>query len=193
MPSTSLSLLDRLRQAAPDAPDWRRLQEIYLPLVRSWLGRVPDVRGEADDLAQEVLVALVRELPTFERRRVGAFRCWLRQITCNRVRAFRKARRRRGRAGGAGTDSLLDQLADSTSDLARQWDGEHDRHVLDRLLALVRPDFRPRTWEAFTRYALAGRPAAQVAAELEMSEAAVMRAKARVLKRLREEAGELVG
>jgi RNA polymerase sigma-70 factor (ECF subfamily) len=193
MGPTSLSLLDRLRRAAPDAPDWGRLQEIYLPLFRSWLCRVPGVHDEAGDLAQEVFVVLVRELPAFRRRRDGSFRAWLRQITLNRVRAFQKARHRRGRTGGAGMDSLLAQLEDPTSDLARQWDEDHDRHVLHRLLALVRPDFRPRTWAAFSRLALDGRPAAQVARELGMSENAVLQAKFRVLKRLRAEAGDLVG
>lgn len=193
MGPTSLSLLDRLRQAAPDAPDWRRLQEIYLPLIRSWLCRVPGVRDEADDLAQEVFVVLVRELPVFERRRDGAFRAWLRRITLNRVRAFQKARHRRGRAGGAEVEALLAQLQDSGSDLSRQWDEDHDRHVLNQLLALVQRDFRPRTWTAFTRFALDGQPAAQVAQELGMSETAVLQAKARVLKRLRAEAGELIG
>src|SRR5262245_8167437 len=122
---TSLSLLERLRQASPDAPDWRRLREIYLPLIRSWLCRVPGVRAEADDLAQEVLVVLVRELPAFKRRRDGAFRAWLRQITLNRVRAWQRGKHRRGRAGGAEIGSLLAQLADPGSDLSRQWDEEH--------------------------------------------------------------------
>ncbi len=193
MAPTSLSLLDRLKQAAPDAPDWRHLQEIYLPLIRSWLCRFPAVRAEADDLAQEVLIVLVRELPVFERRHDGAFRAWLRQITLNRVRACQKARHRRGLAGGAAMEGLLAQLEDSGSDLARQWDEDHDRHVLNRLLDLVQRDFRPRTWEAFRRFVLDGRPAAQVAAELGMSETAVLQAKARVLKRLRAEAGELIG
>jgi RNA polymerase sigma-70 factor, ECF subfamily len=189
---TSLSLLDRLRQAGSDAPEWRRLQEIYWPLIQSWLLRVPGLRADADDLTQEVLVVLVRQLPAFERRRDGSFRAWLRQITVNRVRAFQKARRRHGRAGGAEIESLLAQLHDSTSDLARQWDEDHDRHVLNQLLAQVQRDFRPRTWAAFTRLALDGRPAAQVAEELGMSETAVLQAKARILKRLRAEAGELI-
>jgi hypothetical protein len=30
---TSLSLLDRLKAARPDASDWNRLQEVYLPSV----------------------------------------------------------------------------------------------------------------------------------------------------------------
>jgi RNA polymerase sigma-70 factor (ECF subfamily) len=71
---TSLSLLERLRTAAAGASDWQRLHDLYLPLIRSWLRRVPGVGDEADDLAQEVLVVLVRELPSFERGRVGAFR-----------------------------------------------------------------------------------------------------------------------
>jgi RNA polymerase sigma-70 factor (ECF subfamily) len=190
---TSLSLLARLRKAGPDAPDWRRLEEIYLPLIRSWLRRVPGVGDEADDLAQDVLVVLFRELPSFERRRDGSFRCWLRQITLNRTRAFQKARRKRSRApGGDATEDLLAQLEDPTSDLARQWDRDHDRHVFDRLLAVVKPDFGPETWEAFTRFALDGRPAASVAEELGMSASAVMQAKFRVLKRLRAEAGDLI-
>ena len=38
MRPTSLSLLDRLKVAQPDAPDWGHLREIYLPLIRRWLG-----------------------------------------------------------------------------------------------------------------------------------------------------------
>jgi RNA polymerase sigma-70 factor (ECF subfamily) len=189
MNTTSASLLERLKRARPDAPEWRRLQDIYLPLVRSWLARVPGLGAEADDLAQEVLVVLFRELPSFERRRHGSFRAWLRQVTVNRARAFLKANRKHAHGDG---EMLLSQLEDPTSDLARQWDRDHDRHLLGKLLALVRPDFEPATWQAFTRFALDGLPAADVARELGVHESAVVQAKFRVLKRLREEAGDLM-
>ncbi len=87
---------------------------------------------------------------------------------------------------------LLAQLDDPTSDLARQWDQDHDRHVFQKLLAIVEGDFEPGTWQAFTRFAVEGRPAAQVAGELGLTESAVVQAKFRILKRLREEAGELL-
>jgi RNA polymerase sigma-70 factor, ECF subfamily len=193
MNTTSLGLLARLKHAQPDAAEWRRLQDIYLPLIRHWLAHVPGLRDEIDDLAQEVYVVLFRELPSFERQRQGAFRAWLRQITINRVRAFNKARWKQPMAGKANeADELLAQLEDPNSDLARQWDQEHDQHVLQKLLALVQPDFEAGTWQAFTRFALEGRPAARVAEELGMSESAVVQAKFRILKRLREEAGELL-
>jgi RNA polymerase sigma-70 factor (ECF subfamily) len=193
MNTTSLSLLERLKQAKPDASEWRRLRDIYSPMIRHWLLRLPNLHDELDDLTQEVLVVLFRELPSFERRRDGSFRAWLRQITVNRMHAFWKTRRKQPLAmGGPETDQLLAQLADPTSDLARQWDQDHDRHVFQKLLAIVEADFEPSTWQAFIRFAVEGRPAAQVAAELGVTESAVVQSKFRVLKRLREEAGELL-
>jgi RNA polymerase sigma-70 factor (ECF subfamily) len=193
MSTTSPSLLERLKRARPSSAEWRRLQDIYLPLIRSWLARVPGLGDEADDLSQEILLVLFRELPAFERRRDGAFRAWLRQITVNRVRAFRRARQKQPLAGlGPQAEHLLNQLADPASELARQWDQDHDRHVFHQLLAIVQADFEPGTWQAFTRFALDGHPAAQVAGELGTTESAVVKAKSRILKRLREEAGGLL-
>jgi RNA polymerase sigma-70 factor (ECF subfamily) len=193
MNTTSLGLLERLKHATPDALEWRRLRDIYSPMICHWLSRLPNLDNEVDDLTQEVLVVLFRELPSFERRRDGSFRAWLRQITVNQMFAFCRARRKQPLAmGGPQTDELLAQLADPTSDLAQQWDRDHDKHVFQKLLAIVEGDFEPSTWQAFTRFAVEGRPAAQVAQELGMTESAVVQAKFRALKRLREEAGGLL-
>jgi RNA polymerase sigma-70 factor (ECF subfamily) len=186
MTQTSASLLDRLKGATATDPEWRRLQDLYLPLIQTWLARIPGVREESEDLAQEVLMVMIRELPVFQPRGPGSFRAWLRMIAVNQTRAYFKRRRRHP---VTGTEGLLAQLEDSNSELSRQWDQEHNRHLSQRLLQMVKPDFTEATWQAFTRFALEGRPAASVAAELEMSENAVLLAKSRVLKRLREEAG----
>jgi RNA polymerase sigma-70 factor (ECF subfamily) len=189
---TSVSLLDRLKGAGPKDSDWLRLRDLYAPLIRRWLGRVPGLGDEADDLAQEVLVVLVREIPRFERLREGSFRAWLRQVTVNKVRTYRKQRRRRPLVGLDPTDGFLDRLSEPNGDLAREWDLDHDRHVYQKLLAVVQPDFSATTLEAFRLFALKGNPAAQVAAELNLTVNAVLQAKSRVLKRLREEAGDLL-
>jgi RNA polymerase sigma-70 factor (ECF subfamily) len=192
MKTTSISLLERLRTASPDKSDWVRLQEMYLPLIRRWLGRIPGLGDEADDLAQEILVVMVREIPRFQRQREGSFRAWLRQVTVNRVRTHHKRRRRRPVVGLDLTDGFLDRLAEPNGDLSREWDLDHDRHVFQKLLAVVQPDFSPTTWDAFRRFAIDGLPAARVAQELGLTENAVLQAKSRILKRLREEAGELL-
>ncbi len=193
MTPTSVSLLDRLKAAGPSATDWSRLQEIYLPLITRWLGRVPGLGVEADDLAQEVFVVVIRELPRFERQREGSFRAWLRQVTVNKVRTYRRRRHRRPAGGLDATDGFLNSLADPNGELAREWDVDHDRHVFQKLLAIVQPDFTSATWDAFQRFAVDGLPAARVAEEMGLSVNAVLQAKSRVLKRLREEAGELLG
>jgi RNA polymerase sigma-70 factor, ECF subfamily len=190
---TSLSLLDRLKAAQPDASDWARLHAIYLPLIQRWLYRVPGLGDESADLAQEVLMVVIREVPRFDRRREGSFRAWLRQVTVNKIRTYSRKRRRRPAVGLDAADSFLDSLADPKGALAQEWDLEHDRHVFQKLLSVVQPDFNPRTWEAFRRFALDGLPAAQVAEETGSTVNAVLQAKSRILKRLREEAGELLG
>ena len=193
MTPTSVSLLDRLKDAPPDASDWGRLQDIYLPLITRWLRRIPGLGDDSDDLAQEVFVVMVRELPRFERQREGSFRVWLRQVTVNKVRTFRKRLGRKPVAGMDLTDGFLDRLAEPNSELAREWDLDHDRHVFQKLLAIVQPDFQPNTWEAFRRFAIDGHRAVEVAAQLGLNVNSVLQAKSRVLKRLREEAGELLG
>jgi RNA polymerase sigma-70 factor (ECF subfamily) len=121
------------------------------------------------------------------------FRAWLRQVTVNKVRTYRRKRNRRPAIGADATDGFLARLADPNGDLAREWDLDHDRHVFEKLLAIVQPDFGTTTWEAFRRFAVDGVPAAKVAEELSLSVNAVLQAKSRILKRLREEAGDLLG
>jgi RNA polymerase sigma-70 factor (ECF subfamily) len=84
MSRTSLSLLERLQQQ-PDPETWKRLVSLYLPMIHGWLQRHGVAPADADDLAQEVLTVVVRELPRFEHnQRAGAFRAWLRTITVHR-------------------------------------------------------------------------------------------------------------
>jgi RNA polymerase sigma-70 factor, ECF subfamily len=189
---TSVSLLDRLKAARPDASDWHRLQGIYLPLIQRWLGRVPGLGDEVGDLAQDVFIIVVRELPQFERCREGSFRSWLRKVTANRARTYSKKRARRPAVGLDLTDGFLERMADPNSELAREMDREHDEYVVQKLLSAVQADFQPTTWKAFQRFALEDVPAVRVAEELELTENAVLQAKSRILKRLRQEAGDLL-
>jgi RNA polymerase sigma-70 factor (ECF subfamily) len=86
----------------------------------------------------------------------------------------------------------LSQLEDPHSELSQLWDREHDRHLVQRLLAMIEPRFQPSTCEAFRRVVLEGQDAAQVGQDLEMTLNAVIIAKSRVLKELRSEAGGLL-
>jgi RNA polymerase sigma-70 factor (ECF subfamily) len=193
MAETSFSLLERLQQQ-PDPDTWARLVDVYTPLVRGWLRRHGVVVADADDLTQDVLAVVVRELPRFRHSgQPGVFRGWLRTITLNRLRGFWRARQAHPAAtGGSDLAPVLEQLEDPHSALSRLWDEEHDRHVLRRLQALIEPEFSATAWRAFRRTVLGGEQAAVVAADLGTSVNAVLLAKSRVLRRLRQEARGLI-
>jgi RNA polymerase sigma-70 factor (ECF subfamily) len=179
--ATRLTLLQRGRDG--DQTAWRQLVALYQPLIRSWLAQQQIQPQEAEDLTQDVLAVLVKELPRFEHAGMaGAFRGWLRTITVNRARVH----------GGSDFLDLLAQLEDSSSDVSRYWDEQHDQHVLRHLLAGLEKEFDPATLQAFRRLTFDGASGQEVANELGMTRSAVDNAKSRVLARLRQDAAGLI-
>jgi RNA polymerase sigma-70 factor (ECF subfamily) len=190
MDETPVSLLERLRRQPGDQPSWARLEVLYAPLVRRWLGQQRTPEADVDDLSQEVLLALSQGLKDFEHNgRAGAFRVWVRTITAHRLRAYWRSRK----AGPLnGLDDQLALLEDPQSEAGRAWDREHDEHVARKLLELIEPEFAPTTWRSFRLLVLEERPTAEVAAAVGLSVNAVLIAKSRVLRRLRQEGKGLI-
>jgi RNA polymerase sigma-70 factor (ECF subfamily) len=190
---TSQSLLAKARDCS-DQSAWRRPTELYQPLIEKWVRPHVTQRADAEDVVQEVLSTLVRDLPQFDHnQRPGAFRAWLRTITAHRLQGYWEKRNALPMtSGGPELRAALDQLADPSSALSRSWEDEHDRYVTRTLLASIRLEFQPATWRAFELQVIDGQTAAQVASALGMSVNAVLIAKSRVLKRLREKAAGLV-
>jgi RNA polymerase sigma factor (sigma-70 family) len=186
MSQTSLSLLDRVCDRG-DQEAWQRLAAIYTPVLHACLRPYDLQPADAEDIVQDVLLVVARELPQFEHNgRAGAFRRWLRTILVHRLQDFWRSRRYRPPAtGGSDFAHQLQQLEDPQSAPAREWDLEHERQLLKALLAQVEPRFQESTRLAFRRVAVDGAEPAQVARELGLSLNAVLIAKSRVLKELR--------
>jgi RNA polymerase sigma factor (sigma-70 family) len=120
-------LINRLRERPDDAAAWQRFDTLYRPMLRDWLRRYCLQPHDADDLVQQALEVVVRELPHFEYEpRKGMFPAWLRAILGNRLREFWRSRKRT-RATGAGelNNRILNQVVDPRSDLGRAWEPEH--------------------------------------------------------------------
>jgi len=193
MNDTSLSLLAHLRRS-PESEAWNRLVNLYAPLIRAWLRKYDVQDSDADDLVQEVLLAVSKDLNKFKHGgQPGAFRGWLKAILVNRLRKFWRARDRRPQAhGNSDIDARLAQLDDPSSELSLIWNREHNQYVLRQLLALAEPHFAATTWKAFCRVALDGAPPDVVAEEMGISRNAVIIAKCRVLSRLRQQSEGLI-
>jgi RNA polymerase sigma-70 factor (ECF subfamily) len=190
---TSLSLLQRIRNG--DELGWRRVVELYSPLVYHWCRRWGVEGADADDLLQEVFHGAAQGIGSFRRDRASdTFRGWLRGITHHKVLAFWRGRDRHPEPPG-GSDALhrLHEIPAPDADLAEDAEEQEQSSALfHRALSLLRSEFEPRTWQAFWRVTVDNQSSADVAGELGMSANAVRMAKSRVLRRLREELGDLV-
>lgn len=178
---TPVSLLGRLR-AGTDRAAWDRFVDLYTPLLFSWSRQLGLTGEDAADLVQDVFARLVTELPAFEYDSSKKFRGWLWTLARNRARDRQRAAARR-QAGPllADTDPVAhDELAARTED-------EYRRHLVRRLVEMLRPEFSDRVWQACWLTAAEGRTIPDVCRELGMTPAAVYRARVRVLGRLREE------
>lgn len=188
--ATSLTLLERVKVQDRDA--WQHLVTLYTPLLRHWCRRWGVADEDVDDMLQEVFQAVFCGLKNFRREREGdSFRAWLRGVARNKTLVHFRGR---GSCRGlGGTDfykrSLL--VPDRMDDLAPDREEEQLVGTLYQdALAIVRDEFESRTWQAFWKATVDGRPSTEIAEDLGMTAAAVRQAKSRVLRRLKDLLGE---
>lgn len=188
--STSLTLLERVRAHDQDA--WGRLLSLYSPLVISWCVSQGVRHQDAEDVTQEVFQAVAGSLPQFRKDRpTDTFRGWLRGITRNKLLDHFRKRQAEPQAQG-GTDVQRRFQEVPQPDIQLPEDSPQEMAALyRRALEVVRSEFEAKTWQAFWRTAVDGQSPADVASELGMSGAAVRQSKSRILRRLREEVGDL--
>jgi RNA polymerase sigma-70 factor (ECF subfamily) len=182
MDTTSATLLERVRQPA-DQEAWGRFVQLYTPLLYAWACRVGLQEQDAADLVQEVFTLLVQKLPEFRYDRQRSFRAWLCTVLRNK---WRETRRQRVPEPLDAQEGPLAELA-SPAEAEAFGEAEYQQQLVQRALELIQGDFQPTTWQAWSTYGLGGRSAAQVAQELGITVHAVYLAKARVLRRLRQE------
>jgi RNA polymerase sigma-70 factor (ECF subfamily) len=184
MPSTAVSLLERLRRPE-DWDAWSQFVRLYTPLLYHWARRTGLSEVDTADLLQDVFTTLVQEMPRFVYQPDRSFRGWLHTVLQNRWRTLQ-----RRRSPHLIPADELDQMTGNYPDLPGE--AEERRELVRRGLALIERDFEPATWQAFQQTVVIGRRPADVAGELGLTVNAVYLARSRVLRRLREELAGLI-
>lgn len=189
-PATSPTLLALLKGAGSEEA-WGRFVRLYQPLLDARCRAAGLQPADCDEVAARVLAKLVTALRSFEYDPARRFRGYLRTVVATALADFWAERiRRPGTVGSGGADPLAD-VPDPLQQLPDELDGRiHDdlrraRQAIDRVQGAV----SAAHWQAYWRTAVDRRPAADVAAELGLTVAAVYMAKSRVGKLLRDEAG----
>jgi RNA polymerase sigma-70 factor (ECF subfamily) len=195
LPETRASLLVRLPQAA-DAAAWDEFAQLYAPVVWRLARRRGLQPADADDLVQEVLAAVARSVAGWlDDDGRGRFRAWLLTIARNTTINFlTRAKHRPLASGDSAAAHLLSQLPQPSADGAAELvDLEVRRELFRRAADQVQDEVAPTTWQAFWQTAVAGRPIAEVARNLDMSAGSIYIARSRVMVRLRAAAERISG
>src|SRR5262249_54950274 len=142
-----------------DPKSWKHMVCLYAPLVLWWCRR----RGlsgprahDAEDVVQEVFATVSKAIASFtEDGKPAAFRRWLYAIADSKLREYWGLQ---PPLPVDPRDLMQVPAPEDTSDTSGI------SVILRRLLELVRLEFEIRTWEAFWKVVVEGRPPKDVAA-----------------------------
>ncbi|MGD9126659.1 MAG: sigma-70 family RNA polymerase sigma factor [Planctomycetia bacterium] len=182
--SISTTLLARVRKHEPEA--WQRFVDLFGPTVFRWCRAAAIETNEAGDVVQEVFLAVAKNVDRFDRAKAsGSFTAWIASITRNKINDHYRRMAKRPIARGGTTAQL--SIAELPEPVSKEEVLQAQRKLPRRAMELVQAEFEERTWNAFWRTVVEGRPTADVADELSMNPASVYQAKSRILRRLRQE------
>jgi RNA polymerase sigma-70 factor (ECF subfamily) len=178
MLTTSIGLLRRLR-LTDSREAWCQFVDLYGPLIYRWNQAAGLQPADALDVSQDVMIHVLERVETFERRRQGSFRSWLRAVSCNMFRSCVNRSRSERKFLAADVDvATLPEVS------GVGWAAHYERDILRRGLELVRSEVEPRTWEVFAKVFIERRDAGAVALEMGMRRNAVHVIQSRMLARL---------
>jgi RNA polymerase sigma-70 factor (ECF subfamily) len=183
-----------------DDEAWARLVELHSQLVCYRCRQNGMAEQDLPAIPLEVFQAVATNIERFrDDGPDSTFRGWLRTVARSKVAdSFRRKGKEPDAAGGTEAQFRFNQLEDGEPVAGTDDDsdeaglsGEH-RVLVRRASELIQRDFEDRTWNAFWKVAVEGRPTADVADELGMKPRTVRVSRCRVLARLREEFGDLI-
>jgi RNA polymerase sigma-70 factor (ECF subfamily) len=158
----------------------------YRPIVVRFAQRLGLNEEDAQDAAQEALLAFAEAYHAgrYDRQK-GRLRTWLYSIASNKIRDLQRCRfRDKAVASPPDKTALIEQLPDDRT-MSEYWEVEWQQSLVRICIQQVRKQVKPSSMRVFELCVLKQRSVDEVAAELEMSRDAVLRARSRVLSRIR--------
>ncbi len=181
---TRVSVIVGVCQQDPER--WREFDAIYRPILLAYLRRRGLSSSDAGDVVQNIFIKLLAKIHTYDRTRYR-FRAWLFGVTHNALvdHARRKASHKKAIEGWA--QHVLQVTPADSVVMEQEFQRLHRENILAHALKDVRSRVSSKVWACFEQRVLRNRPAAEIAAELQIkSTDAVYVNSCRVMKLVRE-------
>jgi len=166
---TRRSLLSRLKRW-DDQESWQDFFNTYWKLIYGVATRTGLSDSEAQDVVQDTMVAVARQMPHFKYDpALGSFKSWLFLITHRRITDHlrKEYRRVKGDAPTPGTTArtaLMERIPDPASmDLDAIWEEEWKRWLFEAALQRVKRRVEPVHFQIFDCYVRKEWPVKEVA------------------------------
>ncbi|VGO11744.1 hypothetical protein PDESU_00290 [Pontiella desulfatans] len=174
-----------LLQRACDLHDeqaWEEFVGHYRRFIFYILNELGVAACDIEDVAQQVLLSLTKDLPGYDRAR-ARFRTWLSTVIRNAAFAhFRKQKNRQARISVFGEEQSLEAMA-QPSEIDQRIEQEWAAYVANLAMERVKGVFQGQAIEVF-ELGLDGLPTADIAEKTGLSTASVYTLRKRVKKRL---------
>ncbi len=193
---TRYSLLSRLRHW-DDQDSWKDFFDTYWRLIYSVAIRSGLNEAEAQDVVQETIISVAKDIHKFKRdRKLGSFKGWLRNLTRWRIAdqlRKRSVANRRGHDTTTGTTTPVDlnEIPDPSGNVEALWEQEWHANLLEAAIAAVKRRIKEEHYQIFDLYAVKRWPVVRVARTLGVSIGQVYLIKHRVAGLVKKEARAL--
>ena len=186
---TRQSLLSRLKDY-DDNESWRDFFHTYWKLIYSMAIRSGLSETEAQEVVQETIIAVSKQMPDFKYDRAkGSFKSWLLQLTRWKIQdQLRRRQRDEHLAGGPETipSGEVENIPDpSTAD--SPWEDEWQKNLVEAALQRLKVQAKPKQFQIFDLYVMKQWPIARVTATLGVNFGQVYMAKHRLTAMLKKE------
>lgn len=160
---TRLTLLERIKDPK-DENAWKEFYQFYWDLITGWASKLGATGTRADDVFQETMMCLLRNIREFEYQpEKGRFRSYLKTIVARRVKdAYRRERRYVTEAafnqGGTVNSDWIDNIPDESPPEEEEMDKIWLSSVLKQALRRAYEKVDPVSYKSFCLHVLEGLP-----------------------------------
>ena len=195
---TRATLIARLKNWQ-DNDSWEEFVDLYWRLIYSVARNGGLTDAEAQDVGQETLMAVARNIPTFEYDpALGSFKSWLlnmarwRIIDQLRKRGPLSRHRKNSGTNGSPRTATIEAVPDlSLQSIDERWEVEWRKNLLQAAEDRVKQRLDPEKYQVFDCYVNKEWPPSKVAATFGLSVGQVYVAKCRISQLIKDEVARL--